>query len=113
MGFYETQEANYEYQKSMRESYKEGYEQGKKDATSKWIPVSERLPKTNGWRMTFNVTYEQGGKYHVTSMEWENTTVRGKSVSRWIWKDKLSPWHVVAWMPLPEAWKGEDNGKTG
>lgn len=36
MGFYETQEANYEYRKSMRESYDEGYEagykQGKADA---------------------------------------------------------------------------------
>lgn len=36
MGFYETQEANYEYRKSMKESYNEGYkagyEQGKKDA---------------------------------------------------------------------------------
>lgn len=36
MGFYETQEANYEYRKSMKESYNEGYEagykQGKADA---------------------------------------------------------------------------------
>lgn len=67
-----------------------------------WIPVSERLPKTDNWRTTFNVTTKQG---KVMSMEWENATVRGKSVSRWVWIDRISPWEVIAWMPLPEPYK--------
>lgn len=71
---------------------------------SDWIPCSERLPKTDKWRTTFNVTTETG---NVTSMDWENTIVRGKLVSRWIWKDRIAPWKIVAWMSLPKAWKEE------
>ena len=69
-----------------------------------WIPCSERLPKTDTWRTTYIVTTDNG---IVTAMEWENTTVRGKSTSRWIWHDRLSPWGVIAWMPMPAPWKGE------
>ena len=69
---------------------------------SHWIPVTERLPKTDTWRTTYIVTTNNG---IVTAMEWENTTVRGKSTSRWIWHDRLSPWKVIVWKPLPELYK--------
>jgi hypothetical protein len=67
-----------------------------------WIPVTERLPETDKWRTTYLVTTDNG---IVTAMEWENTTVRGKSTSRWVWHDRLSPWKVIAWKPLPELYK--------
>jgi hypothetical protein len=70
-----------------------------------WIPVSERPPKTDNWRTAFNVTTKQG---KVMPMEWENTTVRGKPVSRWIWNDRIAPWEVIAWMPLPEKYTESD-----
>jgi hypothetical protein len=68
-----------------------------------WIPVTERLPETDKWRTTYLVTTDNG---IVTAMEWENTTVRGKSTSRWVWHDRLSPWKVLAWRELPEPYKG-------
>ena len=71
----------------------------------KWIPANKELPKTDKWRTTFNVTTDTG---IVTSMDWENTIVRGKPVSRWIWQGKIAPWEVVAWMELPEPWKPEE-----
>ena len=67
-----------------------------------WIPVTERLPETDKWRTTYIVTTNTG---IVTAMEWENTVIRGKSVSRWIWHDRLSPWGVTAWMQKPEPYK--------
>lgn len=74
----------------------------------RWIPVSEMLPETDKWRTTFDVTIKTG---KVTSMEWENTTVRGKPVSRWVWQDRIPPWEVIAWMPLPQPYKAESEGK--
>lgn len=71
-----------------------------------WMPCSKELPKTDKWRTEFNVTTETG---MVRSMDWENTIVRGEPVSRWIWQGRISPWEVVAWMPLPEPYKGADD----
>ena len=90
MGFYETQEANYEYRKSVREAYNRGYEQGKVDAAPKWIPVSERLPEEgqgclvcDKGRILIDTFVGHGNPYN--------------------WK-----WYVrdyEAWMPLPEPYK--------
>lgn len=55
-----------------------------------WIPCSERLPKENG---DYLVTGRQGA---VNKRKYED--------GRW-----YGNWAVVAWMPLPEPWKGEDN----
>lgn len=79
---------------------------------SHWIPCSERLPETDNFRTGFEVTYKtENGKYKVTSMKWENTVVRGKKVSRWIWNDRIAPWKVVAWKPFSEPYQeGEQNG---
>ena len=73
-------------------------------SAQQWIPCSERLPKTKSWRTYFIVTTKTG---FTTAAEWENTTIRGKEVSRWIWYDKICPFDVIAWMPLPPPMKGE------
>lgn len=78
----------------------------------RWILVTERLPQTEDWRTEYIVTYRYGYKDLIsdtTCMSWENTTVRGKPVSRWIWHGALSPWKVVAWMEKPKPWEGEEN----
>ncbi len=38
-------------------------------------------------------------------MQYEYTTVRGKEVSRWLAYGRVSPWDVLAWMPLPSPYK--------
>ena len=54
----------------------------------KWIPCSERLPDTNG---DYLVTGRQGA---VNKRRFED--------GRW-----YGNWAVLAWMPLPEPYKGE------
>ena len=55
--------------------------------TRDWIPVSERLPETTG---KYLVTVRNGNVYAS-----EFSTISGKF--------RVA---AVAWMPLPEAWKG-------
>jgi len=76
-----------------------------------WTPCSEGLPKTTEWRTPFLVTAEcdtWNPRRKTLVAEWENTTVRGKPVSRWIRMDRLFPamWKVVAWKPLSEPYGG-------
>ena len=55
-----------------------------------WIPVTERLPEEYGWH---TVTTDDGGvtyRWYSTVHGWETH------------KD-----NVIAWMPLPEPYKGE------
>lgn len=61
-------------------------------AEPEWIPVTERLPKENG---DYLVTGRQGA---VNKRKYED--------GRW-----YGNWAVVAWMPLPAPWKGEDYGE--
>ena len=56
----------------------------------RWIPVTERLPKENG---DYLVTGRHGA---VNKRKYED--------GRW-----YGNWSVIAWMPLPEPWEGEDD----
>ena len=65
-----------------------------------WIPCSERLP-------------EEEGKYLATGLmgtvyiaEFHKGIVKGKPVSLW-YRSGGNNAHVIAWMPLPTAYKGE------
>ena len=68
---------------------------------TRWIPVSERLPKKTGWYfITFKV---YGGGYAVCELCYrkpENYWTRDD-----IRKKILDNDEVVAWMPLPELYK--------
>ena len=79
----------------------------KKQEQDRWIPVTERLPETDRdkWHTEFIVTTEDG---KVLSMDWENTIVRNKPVSRWIWRGRLAPWRVIAWRPLPAPYQEDE-----
>lgn len=71
-----------------------------------WIPVTERLPdeeKKTYWVCT------NGGDQH--ECRWTNVNP--------IWTNATTDWHwnifdipqfskVIAWMPLPEPWRGEE-----
>lgn len=69
------------------------------DRPTEWIPVSERLPRNNGW-------------YLVTIRGYETVTdVSLYSADGSAWSDVSTKQKVIAWMPLPEAYKGGDDSE--
>ena len=68
------------------------------DAVSEWIPCSERLPKGQGY---YICTCKDGSKYNrATVVKWSNG---------WQLTGARAYWIVLAWMPLPNPWKGADD----
>ena len=70
-----------------------------------WIPCSERLPH-GSWSDLVNVSiHDDSGDtpFDYTSCGW--VTTEGEY---WIVANEINT-HVVAWMPLPEPWKGESD----
>ena len=76
--------------------YKRGYEQGKKDAAPKWIPVSERPPKKEG---DYLVTDEAAGMTETMIDEYMCC-----DDGEWTW---LYSQNAIAWMPLVEPYNGD------
>ena len=77
-----------------------------------WILCSKRLPskeECRGWRGTFQATIllGSGDKRYTTTvvLQYEYTTVRGKEVSRWLFKERIAPWEPIAWKPLSEPYQ--------
>ena len=74
--------------------------------------ITDRAPtkeECKGWRGTFQATILQGigdEQYTTTvALQYEYTTVRGKEVSRWLFKEKIAPWEPIAWKPLSEPYQ--------
>ena len=69
-----------------------------------WIPCSERVPIEY---RTVLVTWEYAGKSYTTTAFRETKN----AVTYWASNEqhKYTPLKVVAWMPLPEPWKGADD----
>ena len=65
-----------------------------------WIPCSERLPNK---KEIVLITNDKG---NVRFGQFRGTT--GTNGMYWIWKGNTLE-EVVAWMPLPEPWKGADD----
>ena len=87
-----------------RGQYEKGYQDGVTDTNvgSKWIPCSERLPKIRESLHT--------SKCVLTTMVCDdgNIGVRVGFYHREIgWVNVTSDEKVIAWMPLPEPYKGE------
>lgn len=70
---------------------------------SRWIPVSERLPEDEQEILFSTKTGRvHSGKYHDDD-----------SANQWYsHRDKCRAWNnvVSAWMPLPESYKGKEQG---
>lgn len=65
---------------------------------SKWVPVTERLPKESGM---YIVTAYDGHAKRVTFVKWQ------KRNKLWERTGARSYWKITHWMPLPEAPKEE------
>ena len=73
----------------------------------KWIPVTEALPK-NGRQV---LVYAQSVHYALAKYD-EMMQPDGKWIKEWVTFDAWKPYYtiknVIAWMPLPEPWRGEE-----
>ena len=72
-----------------------------------WIPVTERLPE-NGCGVLVTVNGKHNNITFVNALEIaEYGNTEGWIIEGYL--DWLDP-DVTAWQPLPECWKGENNG---
>lgn len=60
-----------------------------------WIPTKERLPDENGW---YIITYR-------------DFLTKEKKVNPAMFFDKFEGFDVIAWMPLPEVYRGDRDDK--
>lgn len=69
---------------------------------NEWISVEDEIPSDDDDGLEFfcmtNATGKGGG---VLPLEWEVATIRGKTVRRWRWLNRISPWKVTHWMKRP------------
>lgn len=66
-----------------------------------WIPVTERLPENDNDVLVTDGTDCAVAYWRTDAQAWDDC-LHG-------WCD-LYGLDVIAWCPLPEPWKGEDNG---
>lgn len=67
-----------------------------------WIPWNNGiLPKDSGW---YVVTAYDGNRTRVTFVKYQ------KRMMRWDLTGSRAYWRVLAWMPLPEPYRGDENG---
>ena len=65
-----------------------------------WTPCSERLPEEK------QVVLISNGKGHVRCGQYRGLAFRDSNPTQWWWKNKTIE-TVMAWMPLPEPYKGD------
>ena len=69
---------------------------------NEWVSVEDEIPSDDDDELEFfcmtNATGKCGG---VLPLEWEVVTIRGKTVRRWKWLNRISPWAVTHWMKRP------------
>lgn len=73
---------------------------------TRWIPVSERLPKINGAYQVFRPTFHNPMCFSICYFDGQNTWHDSYGVD---FTRVLSSGDVTHWMPLPEAPKEEDH----
>ena len=66
----------------------------------RWNQCSEKLPEESGYCI---ITAHDGVGYRTTFVKFQ------KKAKSWDLTGARSYWRVIAWMPLPEPWKGEED----
>ena len=69
---------------------------------TKWIPVSERLPENSGRYLAYIVNKHDDKLQYIMTCDY---SVDG--YWNWFPDDECASDNVVAWMPLPQPYKGE------
>lgn len=76
---------------------------------NEWVSVEDEIPSDDDDGLEFfcmtNATGKGGG---VLPLEWEVATIRGKTVRRWRWLNRISPWTVTHWMKRPAPPENEE-----
>lgn len=74
---------------------------------SEWIPVSERLPETNGRYLAYIVNKHDDKLKYIMTCEYS----LADGYWNWFPDDECASDNVIAWMPLPEPYKAESGDK--
>lgn len=82
-----------------RDQYNKGYQDGLN--ADKWIPCSERLPKENEHVLICNNRHDVYVGYYNKEFKWYY------QYGAFAFAD------VIAWQPLPTAYRGNRNDSTG
>ena len=73
-----------------------------------WINVEDGLLKDEESGLEFICMTSAAGRCKgVMALDWEVTTVRGKTVKRWLRRGRICPWNVTHWMKEPEPPKAQ------
>lgn len=93
------------------DGFDDGYRQGKKDAEPHWIPVTERMPDRFG-KMLVTFIPAAGTLWTQVIIAHYSDLMGIARPCFWIGTVGKNDFanitsQVVAWMPLPEPWRGE------
>lgn len=75
----------------------------------KWIPVSERVPHftPNRWRKVLVTMEDKDGKRFTSVAKYNEEWKQWEQFTDWRFTEERN-FKVVAWMPKPEPWKGDE-----